>query len=368
MRVLVTVSDRVWGGKHSYLFQVLEAWRDSKHEVIVCAEDTGEFNARLSTAGFTCVSVKDFVADNTATVVQLVRTIREYHVDLLLSTGRYDSLLLYQAAKEPSILNIPRLIYRGSAFPITFDAIQEEVYATATCILLCTRLQIEQQFQLLIDKGRCKESDFKIFGASVDTRVFQPKPPSKHILDEFNISPNVPVVGCVARLSWEKDHATILSAFAQLHQQYSDAILLLVGGGDEYDNLKQLATELGIRDTIRFANDREDVPDLLSVMSMNVLASICHETGAIALMEAMAMSIPVISSNIGVMPEYIRPDETGWLFEPKSVDGLVACMKDVLTDWQKKEHIRKQGRQEILMYYNKKDRMMAYCDFLAQFE
>jgi glycosyltransferase involved in cell wall biosynthesis len=170
----------------------------------------------------------------------------------------------------------------------------------------------------------------------------------------------------VARLSWEKDHATLLRAFAKVAGDRPDLALLLIGDGELDGELAELGRQLGLGDRLKLVGHREDVPELLSVCRVNVLASICEETGALALQEAMAMEIPVIGPRRGIIPDYVRHGETGYLFEPGDADDLARWLALLVEDTDRTRALARNGRREILERFDLEEQKVRFCRFLEE--
>ena len=104
------------------------------------------------------------------------------------------------------------------------------------------------------------------------------------------------VIGSVGRLERQKNQEFLLIAFAKLIKKRKDAILLLIGRGNDEKKLKKLAAELNISEFVRFLGVREDVPDLLNVLDIFALPSL-YEGLPVVLIEAQANGIPEIVSD-----------------------------------------------------------------------
>lgn len=104
------------------------------------------------------------------------------------------------------------------------------------------------------------------------------------------------VVGCVGRLERQKNQKFLLVAFAKLIKKRKDAILLMIGRGNDEKELKQLASELNILEYVRFLGIRKDVSDLLNVLDLFVLPSL-YEGLPVVLIEAQTNGIPEIVSD-----------------------------------------------------------------------
>lgn len=107
---------------------------------------------------------------------------------------------------------------------------------------------------------------------------------------------NKVLIGCVGRLSSEKNHAFLLDAFAEVTRLRKNASLVLVGDGPEKSALTARAEALGISDRVIFYGASQDVPSLMSAMDVFVLPSLFEGLGIVAL-EAQASGLPVICSS-----------------------------------------------------------------------
>jgi glycosyltransferase involved in cell wall biosynthesis len=110
----------------------------------------------------------------------------------------------------------------------------------------------------------------------------------------LDLTPDVPVALCVARLEPQKRHDVLLDAWARLG---GDAVLLLAGDGSLRDELAHRCAELGLTDKVRFLGTRTDVHDLLAAADVTVLTS-DWEGMPIAVLESMAADRPVVATDV----------------------------------------------------------------------
>jgi L-malate glycosyltransferase len=136
------------------------------------------------------------------------------------------------------------------------------------------------------------------------------------------IPPDAFVALCPAKLHWQKDHATLLRAVAEV----PDVILLLAGDGPLRANLEALASELGIADRVRFLGWRADVGPLLESSDVFVLAS-RFEGMSNSLMEAMAAGVPALVSRIPENTVLIDDGESGLVFEVGDAAALAQALR-----------------------------------------
>lgn len=112
------------------------------------------------------------------------------------------------------------------------------------------------------------------------------------------------IVGCVARLVWQKDHVTLLKAFSVFVERFSDARLLIVGDGPLRSELEKKCHELAIQEKVTFAGKVNNVESYLHQMDIFVLPSSTEGFG-LAVLEAMSAHISVIASDIPALSEVL---------------------------------------------------------------
>lgn len=134
------------------------------------------------------------------------------------------------------------------------------------------------------------------------------------------------VIVSVARLSPEKDHETLLRAFALVKRVGSGHTkLLLVGDGPQRSQLESLANQLGIAGSVAFLGTRLDVPEILRRADLFVLCT--HREGLPgALVEAMATALPVVATDLEPTRELIKQGRTGLLVPPKDPCALARAI------------------------------------------
>ncbi len=131
----------------------------------------------------------------------------------------------------------------------------------------------------------------------------------------------------------------VVKVFKQV-QQAVPAKLLLVGDGPERAHVEQLCRELEICNNVRFLGKQEAVEELLAISDVFMIPS-GSESFGLAALEAMACEVPVISSNIGGLPEINIHGETGYLSEVGDVDDMARNTIAILSNPEKLEQFRK---------------------------
>jgi len=130
---------------------------------------------------------------------------------------------------------------------------------------------------------------------------------------------------CVARFAAQKNHALLLSAFAQGPASDPNAHLILIGEGPLREQLEDQAKDLGLGSQVRFLGLRADIPDALGAMDVFVLSS-DWEGNPLSVIEAMASGLPIVSTAVGGVPDLFESGKEGFLVQPGDVQGFSNSM------------------------------------------
>lgn len=123
----------------------------------------------------------------------------------------------------------------------------------------------------------------------------------------------------------------VVDVFGRLLKQGIKAKLLLVGDGPERPHAEKQCRDLGICDHVRFLGKIEAVEEVLSIADLFLIPS-GSETFGLAALEAMSCSVPVVSTNVGGLPEVNIHGETGYLCDLGDVESMEKYSAEILTD------------------------------------
>jgi glycosyltransferase involved in cell wall biosynthesis len=165
----------------------------------------------------------------------------------------------------------------------------------------------------------------------------------------------------VARHSKEKDLPTLLSAYALSSREMPSLRLVLVGGGAFTAELKRQAEVLGIAPRVKFLGECTDVGSVLAQGKLFVLSSV-SEGMPISLLEAMAIGLPQVVTNVGGMPEIIELSRGGLVVPPRSPEALAEAILRLADDEDFRRDCGENSRQCYHRHFTP-DRMTA--DYLT---
>ncbi len=176
---------------------------------------------------------------------------------------------------------------------------------------------------------------------------FQKKNPEA-IRKELNLSKTSKVIGIVARVVADKGHEYFLRAAEKLiHDSHPDVKILIVGEGPYLKHTKQLVHELHLSDYVLFLGNINDITYALAVIDIFVLPAIWREGFGLSIIEAMALTKPVIVTNIWALNELVHNRVNGLLVEPKDIEGLAKAIRELLADKELYERVAHNGAEMV---------------------
>ncbi|MFD2168752.1 glycosyltransferase family 4 protein [Tumebacillus lipolyticus] len=161
--------------------------------------------------------------------------------------------------------------------------------------------------------------DIRTFWAAMGRPTEQRKPHGKQ------------VIAVVARLDRLKGHIHLLDALAELKARRGGWVCWLIGEGAGRKEIEMQIGQLGLQEDVELLGDRSDVPALLQLADLCVLPSL-QENCPYSIMEAQVAGRTVIASEVGGIPEMIRPGATGYLTPPADSAALCNSIMHALAD------------------------------------
>jgi glycosyltransferase involved in cell wall biosynthesis len=157
-----------------------------------------------------------------------------------------------------------------------------------------------------------------------------PGVPSERTPEELGVEPGAPLVLAIGRLIAQKDHATLLDAFARVRERQPDARLAILGWGPLETKVKEHAASLGL-DGFVLVPGRVEPRDWLA--RADVFAHTSRWEGfGIVLLEAMLASLPIVATRVSAVPEIVVDGETGLLADAGDSRAIAEHLLALLDD------------------------------------
>lgn len=161
-----------------------------------------------------------------------------------------------------------------------------------------------------------KKEKLEVIYTGIDTKKYTPKL-KINFRQEWNIKDNEVIIGIVAVLRNAKRHIDLLKAIKDL----KNIKVVIVGDGSQNKNIKNFINDNDLYSKVIMLGHRDDVDDIYPNFDISVLPSNMEALGT-ALLEAQSCGVPVIGSRVGGIPECIKEDYTGLLFEKENIKEL----------------------------------------------
>jgi phosphatidylinositol alpha-1,6-mannosyltransferase len=177
----------------------------------------------------------------------------------------------------------------------------------------------------------------------VDEKTFHPESGGDAVRERLGLAER-PVVVCVSRLVPRKGQDTLILAMPSILARVPDAVLLIVGGGPYAKELRKLAAETGVANSVRFTGPVpwSELPahygagDVFAMPCRTRRGGLDVEGLGIVYLEASATGLPVVAGDSGGAPDAVLDGETGWvvrggpaaLAARESADRVVTLLLD----------------------------------------
>jgi glycosyltransferase involved in cell wall biosynthesis len=159
------------------------------------------------------------------------------------------------------------------------------------------------------------------------------------------------IVGIVARVTPVKGHVLLIDVFARMLARLPGALLVIVGDGIRLPSVKARIQELGVGKSVLVMGERQDVPVILAAMDVFCLPSEM-EGMPMTVLEAMAAGLPVVTSNVGGIPEVVEEGRTGLMVPPRSAGELEAALVALASDLERRRKMGRAGRDKLLSEFS----------------
>lgn len=176
-----------------------------------------------------------------------------------------------------------------------------------------------------------------------------------HYRQEFGIPPHAPVLACIAFDAPFKALDILLTAFAKVVHNCPQAHLIHVGVDPERSTLPAQAANLGLAGKVHWAGIRDDGWQVLNAADIYVQSSRFGEGLPLSIMEAMALKLPIVATQVAGIPEAVTDSETGYLVEAGNPDHLAEAILRLLAQPDKSKQMGEAGYGRYLELFQAKN-------------
>ena len=187
-----------------------------------------------------------------------------------------------------------------------------------------------------------------VINLGTDTGVFKPLDDSvrEERRTKLGFSKNDVVIGYHGRIAKEKNIETLLRAFIKLRHKHKNVKLFIIGSG-----LKKLEKKLSNQEGVKYLRAIDNVEHFLPLMDIYCLPSLT-ETTSLSVLEAMSCQLPVVSTPVGFVMDYITPLKTGLFFKKKDSFALMNVFEELLAKPDLRKTLGKNARRMVIEKFN----------------
>jgi len=337
---LINTAEVGGGGEHLRLLtRGLALWGFGSE--VVTGRD-GPAGERLRQGGVPVTAVGPL---GPASVGPLARLVREIRPDVLHLHGSRAGLVGAIAARQAGVGPV---IYTAHAFSFhrlgppgtrwLFAGLERLTCAQVDRVICLTHADLAAAARFGIAVRH-----FTVVPNGIDAAQFDGVPDGRAAL---GFSPTTPVVGLVARFVPQKDPLTFVRMARAVADAAPHARFLIVGDGPLRGRVETAVRDLGLADRVILTGFRDDVPSLLRSMDVLVVPS-RWEGLPLVVLEAMAVSRPVVATHLPSIAEIVVDGDTGLLVREGDAAGLARAVLGLVTDGAAAAAMGARGRRRV---------------------
>lgn len=320
-KILYFTTSPIIGGAEKQLFELATNLNKNKFEVLVCTikgEKDGPLLEKIREKGIKTKSLNVNSKWQFYKVFQFYSLLKKEKPDILQSFLFFDNIIARIFGK---IAGITIVISGQRNVEIKRSWLRNFLDKITLIFADCIVSNSETGKRILIDREKVAEEKIKVIynGISLDN-IHQ------SIKDKEN---NNKTTGFVGHLTKQKGVEYLLKATKELKEKKEDFALKIIGDGSERRSLEKSSQDLSIENLVHFIGHKENAWKYMQDLNVLVLPSLWEGLPNV-IMEAMAVGVPVVATNVGGVPELIKNGETGFLVEPKNPKTLAEKIEHVL--------------------------------------
>lgn len=316
------------GGVEVYIRMLLKYMDKDKYDhILACSNDFSKEKFSELASGFEQIDFcreislkKDFKS-----VIKVRNLIKKYNPDILYMHSSKGGAI----GRVASIGLNKKQIYNphGWAFNMQVSKKKKSVYRIIEKILSNFSNKIiaisNSEKKSAIENNICNENKLQVIFNGIDIDNYNNSRNKYSITREkCGISEDAFIVGMVGRISKQKSPDTFVRAARKIKDNIPNSFFIIVGDGDEREEISQLIRELGLKESFLITGWVDNPMEYIQIFDLAMLISRWEGFG-LAIAEYMLSKKPIIATNIDAIPNLIKHNESGYLVEVDNVDSIV---------------------------------------------
>jgi glycosyltransferase involved in cell wall biosynthesis len=345
------------GGMETMVAALAQALAARGHRVgVTCLQRDGELAEEVQRAGIPVALVP---CPGTAPLIQPHPGLRSHFAARTPDVVHTHDGVWAKAALAARAAGVPAVLHTAHGFafdePWFGDALRWWA-GLRTDMVAAVSVPLREH---LVNRARIPASRVVTIINGIDTTRFAPKGRSGILREALGIGPDVPLIGCVARLDPVKNLPLLIEAMLLLVRHVPDARLAIVGDGPLRESLRERAEALGLGDRVLLPGTFADTAPVYRDFDVFVLPSVSEGT-SISVLEAMASGITVVATAVGGTPQLLDGGTCGTLVPSGDPEAMAGAIRHLLSDPVRRAAMARAARERVLEEFGHAAMVRAY--------
>lgn len=344
MNILQLIDEPWDSGIANYALSLSKAMTDRGHKVVVGALPGKPPLLQAMKMGLPVLPL-NFVDVN---IFHLRLAVKRENIEIINVHGGKSHFWAYFSLRS-ALIRLPLVRTRADVRPPNSNIGNKYLYEGSN-LVICAADFIRH---LCVENLKIPDYKFVTIYQGIDTQKFRTQSGEK-VRKEFKIAPDTVLVGMVGRLDPVKGHSGFLQAAKMVKDVFPRVKFMIVGEEEnvKWQTLADQADNLGLSDDVIYAGRREDIVEVMNGCDIGVIASIGSEAVSRVALEWMACGKPVVSTNVGCLPELIQDLETGFLVESHDYEAMAQQIYSLVGNRTLCQRMGEKARQQVAMNFN----------------
>lgn len=356
LKIVHTEASCGWGGQEIRILSETDGMLAKGHNVtVVCVEHSPLHRESLA-RGIPVVGLP-IGKKRLPGLLAMYSWLKKNQPDVVNTHSSTDSWLV--ALSSLFLLRAPAIVRtRHISAPINNKWTTRWLYQRATDWIVTTGVKLRDT--LVQDNGYQPDRITSV-ATGIDPAIFYPKN-KEATRSALGLSTSARYLGIVATLRTWKGHIYLIEALKNLPE---DVVLLIVGDGPNKVNIEKSVQENKLEHRVQFIGQQKNVADWLNAIDMLVLPSYANEGVPQTLMQGMLCKTPIVTTDVGSIPEIIQNEKTGLVVEPKNSSQLGLAISRLLTSPDEATTFATHAYKHAVAFYTK-DKMIEQMEQIFQ--
>lgn len=344
LTILHTESSLGWGGQENRTLNELITMRERGHRCLLAVQPGAKLGVRARETGFETFEIKMRGVLDLPAILDFRCLITTEKVQVVNTHSSKDTLVAGLAVRS-MLFGRPRLVRtRHLALPITstftYSGLPDHVVTVSAFV-----------GEYLVSAGVPRHKITAV-PTGIDLTRYQHVPDGGTLKAELGLSPENVLIGTVAILRKKKGHAELLEAVPAILAQHPEARFVFAGDGPQTDNLTRRISEMGLQDKVFMLGLRRDVMNVLQSLDIFVLPTHQEALGT-AFIEASAMGLPCIGTNVDGVPEVVADGKTGLLVPAQNSEAIAAAILTLLDNPEQRQKMGQAASARVRQIFSR---------------